>query len=69
MRSTKKVSRAFVECAALLAALPPSVDRGGERSEFHTFCYGGPILAATLAVRAGEGFVRDGLPIRIRGCL
>jgi diphthamide synthase (EF-2-diphthine--ammonia ligase) len=46
--------------AALLVALPPSVARCGERGEFHTFCYGGPIFAATLAVRAGERFVRDG---------
>src|SRR5438552_18129358 len=46
--------------AALLAALPPSVDRWGERGEFHTLCYGGPIFAETLAVRAGESSVRDG---------
>jgi diphthamide synthase (EF-2-diphthine--ammonia ligase) len=38
----------------------PSVDRCGERGEFHTFCYVGPIFAETLAVRAGERFVRDG---------
>jgi diphthamide synthase (EF-2-diphthine--ammonia ligase) len=47
--------------AALLAALPPSVDRCGERGEFHTFCYGGPIFAEMLAVRAGERCVRDSI--------
>jgi diphthamide synthase (EF-2-diphthine--ammonia ligase) len=47
--------------AALLAELSPSADRCRERGEFHTFCYGGPIFAETLAVRAGERCVRDGL--------
>jgi diphthamide synthase (EF-2-diphthine--ammonia ligase) len=49
------------EChAALLAELPPSVDPCGERGEFHTFYYAGPMFAAPLAVCVGERLVRDG---------
>jgi uncharacterized protein (TIGR00290 family) len=32
----------------LLAQLPPSVDPCGERGEFHTFCYAGPMFSQNL---------------------
>jgi len=46
--------------AALLADLPPGVDPCGERGEFHTFCFGGPMFAFEIAVEAGETVSRDG---------
>jgi uncharacterized protein (TIGR00290 family) len=46
--------------AALLAELPASVDPCGERGEFHTFAYGGPMFARSLSVCPGEVVVRDG---------
>lgn len=39
--------------AALLAELPPGVDRCGEHGEFHTCVSAGPMFAAPLALRAG----------------
>ncbi|MDP9002554.1 MAG: adenine nucleotide alpha hydrolase [Myxococcota bacterium] len=45
---------------ALLDELPPSVDRCGERGEFHTFAYGGPMFKQPIGVRQGEVVVRDG---------
>ncbi len=45
---------------ALLEALPPAVDPCGERGEFHTFCFDGPMFAAPLAVEVGERTTRDG---------
>jgi uncharacterized protein (TIGR00290 family) len=46
--------------AELLAELPPTVDPCGERGEFHTFCYAGPMFADPVAVRGGEVVERDG---------
>lgn len=46
--------------AALLADLPPSVDPCGERGEFHSFAYAGPMFAAPIAIRSGEIVTRDG---------
>lgn len=46
--------------AALLAELPTGVDPCGERGEFHTFCFGGPMFASAIAVRVGETVSRDG---------
>jgi len=46
--------------AALVAELPPSVDPCGERGEFHTFCYAGPMFSEPIPVRGGERVVRDG---------
>lgn len=46
--------------AALLADLPPGVDPCGERGEFHTFCFGGPMFAFEIAVQVGETVSRDG---------
>jgi uncharacterized protein (TIGR00290 family) len=46
--------------AALLAEFPPTVDPCGERGEFHTFCFAGPMFANEIAVRVGETVNRDG---------
>jgi uncharacterized protein (TIGR00290 family) len=46
--------------AALLAELPASVDPCGERGEFHTFAYDGPMFRARVVVTAGEVVERDG---------
>jgi uncharacterized protein (TIGR00290 family) len=46
--------------AALLADLPPEVDPCGERGEFHTFCFAGPMFASEIAVEVGETVSRDG---------
>ncbi len=44
---------------ALLADLPEGVDPCGERGEFHSFVYAGPMLGAMAAVSVGEIVVRD----------
>lgn len=46
--------------AALLADLPPSVDPCGERGEFHTFCFSGPMFSTEISVQVGETVSRDG---------
>lgn len=46
--------------AALLAALPASADPCGERGEFHTCVYAGPMFSAPLDLDAGEVVNRDG---------
>jgi uncharacterized protein (TIGR00290 family) len=46
--------------AGLLAELPPQADPCGERGEFHTFCYAGPMLAEPLEVCVGPTLCRDG---------
>jgi uncharacterized protein (TIGR00290 family) len=46
--------------AALLADLPPAVDPCGERGEFHTFAFDGPMFRAPVDVRLGEVVERDG---------
>ena len=45
--------------AALLDALPAGVDPCGERGEFHTLSYGGPLFSRTLKLRRGESVLRD----------
>lgn len=44
----------------LLADLPPAVDPCGERGEFHTFAWDGPIFARPVPVRRGRVVERDG---------
>jgi len=44
---------------ALLDSLPPGVDPCGERGEFHTLSYGGPLFARELRLRRGESVLRD----------
>jgi uncharacterized protein (TIGR00290 family) len=46
--------------AALLAELPPAVDPCGERGEFHTFVYDGPMFERPIPIRGGELVARDG---------
>ena len=46
--------------AALLADLPTGVDPCGERGEFHTFCFAGPMFDREIDVRVGETVSRDG---------
>jgi uncharacterized protein (TIGR00290 family) len=45
---------------ALLAELPAGVDACGERGEFHTFCYAGPMFGHEIAVEIGDVVRRDG---------
>jgi uncharacterized protein (TIGR00290 family) len=45
--------------ASLLADLPSSVDPCGERGEFHTCVYDGPIFGQPVFVQAGERVRRD----------
>jgi uncharacterized protein (TIGR00290 family) len=46
--------------AVLLNDLPPEVDPCGERGEFHTCVYGGPMFTAAINLAAGEIVDRDG---------
>jgi uncharacterized protein (TIGR00290 family) len=45
---------------ALLVDLPAGVDKCGERGEFHSFAYDGPMFAQPIAVTVGEVVDRDG---------
>jgi uncharacterized protein (TIGR00290 family) len=45
---------------ALLRDLPPGVDPCGERGEFHTCVYAGPMFSAPLDLETGEIVNRDG---------
>lgn len=46
--------------ASLLADLPAGVDPCGERGEFHSFCYDGPMFRHPIHIAAGEVVERDG---------
>ena len=46
--------------AALLDELPTAVDPCGERGEFHTFAYDGPMFARPIPVESGEVVEREG---------
>jgi uncharacterized protein (TIGR00290 family) len=46
--------------ARLLAALPAGVDACGERGEFHTCVYSGPMFKTGLTLERGERVLRDG---------
>lgn len=46
--------------ASLLAELPAGVDPCGERGEFHSFVFAGPIFRSPIPVETGETVVRDG---------
>ena len=45
---------------SLLADLPPGIDPCGERGEFHSFAYDGPMFNHPVAVTPGEVVDRDG---------
>ncbi|TCV94593.1 uncharacterized protein (TIGR00290 family) [Luteibacter rhizovicinus] len=44
---------------ALLDELPNGVDACGERGEFHTLSYGGPLFAHDVALERGDSLLRD----------
>ena len=46
--------------AGFLADLPPAVDPCGERGEFHTFAYDGPMFHYPVPIQSGEIIERDG---------
>jgi uncharacterized protein (TIGR00290 family) len=46
--------------AALLNELPPTVDPCGERGEFHSFAYAGPMFRRPIAIESGIIVERDG---------
>jgi uncharacterized protein (TIGR00290 family) len=46
--------------AALFADLPASVDPCGERGEFHSFAYAGPMFTSPVPIQTGEIVERDG---------
>jgi diphthamide synthase (EF-2-diphthine--ammonia ligase) len=59
---TDKLNKSFVGREfneALLADLPHEVDPCGERGEFHSFVYAGPMFNAAMPVTVGETVVRD----------
>jgi uncharacterized protein (TIGR00290 family) len=59
----KQLSRAFVGRnfdPSFLAELPAGVDPCGERGEFHTFVFAGPMFRNAIAVQIGEIVERDG---------
>lgn len=59
---TEKLDRSFVGREfdqALLADLPEGVDPCGERGEFHSFVYAGPMLGGAIETSVGETVVRD----------
>jgi uncharacterized protein (TIGR00290 family) len=59
---TAKLDRSFVGREfdeALLSALPEEVDPCGERGEFHSFVYAGPMLNAVLPIAVGDTVVRQ----------
>jgi uncharacterized protein (TIGR00290 family) len=46
--------------AQLLNELPASVDPCGERGEFHTFCFEGPMFGYPVPFKTGQVIQRDG---------
>jgi uncharacterized protein (TIGR00290 family) len=45
---------------SLLDDLPPGVDKCGERGEFHSFAWDGPMFDRAVAITVGEVVDRDG---------
>jgi uncharacterized protein (TIGR00290 family) len=45
---------------SLLDELPASVDPCGERGEFHSFAYAGPMFSRPIPIKSGEVVERDG---------
>lgn len=59
----KQLHRTFVGRefdAALLGDLPPTADPCGERGEFHSFAYDGPMFTRPIPIESGEIVERDG---------
>ena len=42
-----------------LAELPPDVDPGGEKGEFHSFVFAGPVFKEVIPFETGEQVLRD----------
>lgn len=60
---TQRLDASFVGRAyddSFLADLPPGVDSCGERGEFHTFVWDGPVFARPVACRPDHVELRDG---------
>lgn len=60
---TQQLDASFAGCAydeAFLADLPPGVDPCGERGEFHSFVWDGPVFARPVPCRPGQVVLRDG---------
>jgi len=59
---TEKLDSSFVGRefdAELLSAFPPEIDPCGERGEFHSFVYAGPMLNSSIPISLGETIARD----------
>ena len=59
---TRKLEQAFAGREfdqTFLSELPDGADPCGERGEFHSFVYAGPMLNAALSVSVGVTVVRD----------
>ena len=59
---TRKLDQSFAGREfdnTLLADLPEDVDPCGERGEFHSFVYAGPMFDRVLAVSVGATVIRD----------
>jgi uncharacterized protein (TIGR00290 family) len=59
----RQIDRRFIARdfdSALLSELPGGADPCGERGEFHTFAYAGPMFSAPIPIRSGETIERDG---------
>ena len=59
---TAKLDRSFVGRefdGNLLSDLPKEVDPCGERGEFHSFVYAGPMFDTALTVSVGQTVLRD----------
>jgi len=59
---TEKLDSSFVGRefdATLLSAFPPEIDPCGERGEFHSFVYAGPMLNSSIPISLGETIARD----------
>jgi uncharacterized protein (TIGR00290 family) len=59
---TEKLNSLFVGRefdAELLSAFPPEVDPCGERGEFHSFVYAGPMLNSPIPISLGEILIHE----------
>jgi len=59
---TEKLNSSFVGRefgAELLSAFPPEIDPCGERGEFHSFVYAGPMLNSPIPITSGETLIRE----------
>jgi uncharacterized protein (TIGR00290 family) len=45
--------------STLLSAFPPEIDPCGERGEFHSFVYSGPMLSSSIPISLGEILIRE----------